>query len=49
MGTDSVSEEDQRMPILRQIRENFKWNNFWYAFFFGLLPTVWDIYSDYQL
>ena len=47
--TDSVSEEEQMsVPILSQISQNFNWENFCYAFFFGLLPTAWDIWTDIQ-
>ena len=47
--THSVSEETQiSVPILSQIDQNFKWENFYYAFFFGLLPTAWDISTDIQ-
>ena len=28
------------------MRQNFKWENFFYAFFFGLLPTAWDVSTD---
>ena len=48
MGIDTAPEEGQSKPILNQIRENFKWDNFNYALFFGLLPTAWDILSDYK-
>ena len=48
LAADSVSEEDERIPILRQISENFTWDNFCYAFFLGLLPTAWDILTDFQ-
>ena len=46
--TDSVSEEEQSVPILSQISQNFTWDHFCYAFFFGLLPTAWDIWTDIQ-
>ena len=47
--SDSESEGEQiGVPILSQIRQNFKWENFYYAFFFGLLPTAWDISTDIQ-
>ena len=46
IGTDSVPEEEQSVPILSQISQNFTWENFCYAFFFGLLPTAWDISTD---
>ena len=47
--SDSVSEEEQMVvPILSQISQNFNWENFCYAFFFGLLPTAWDIWTDIQ-
>ena len=39
---------EQGVPIFSQIKQNFKWDNFYYAFFFGLLPTVWDIWSDIE-
>ena len=32
---------------MSQISENFTWDNFYYAFFFGLLPTAWDILTDF--
>ena len=46
--TDSVSEEEQSVPILSQISQNFTWDHFCYAFFFGLLPTAWDVLTDIQ-
>ena len=47
--SDAVSEEEQMsVPILSQISQNFNWENFCYAFFFGLLPTAWDIWTDIQ-
>ena len=44
-----VTPLEQATPtILSQIHENFTWDNFYYAFFFGLLPTAWDISTDIQ-
>ena len=51
-GAEEVTEnqvnQEQSIPILGQISQNFTWENFYYAFFFGLLPTAWDISTDLQ-
>ena len=46
--TEHQVNQEQSIPILGQISQNFTWENFYYAFFFGLLPTAWDISTDLQ-
>ena len=41
-------QSEQSAPIFSQISQNFSWENFYYAFFLGLLPTAWDIWTDVQ-
>ena len=35
--------------ILKEIKEHFNWNDFFFGLIFGLAPTAWDMYTDLEL
>ena len=48
-GDVTQPEQDEISTTISQSQsQNFSWENFYYPFFFGLLPTAWDIATDLQ-
>ena len=44
--SEAVPAEEQALSLLSQIRQSFTWEKFFFAFFFGLLPTGLDVATD---
>ena len=44
--SEAVPTEEQALSLLSQIRQSFTWEKFFFAFFFGLLPTGLDVATD---
>ena len=46
---DMEEEETEPLSLFKSCEAAFNWNDFFYSFILGFLPTVWDVFSDIRI